>query len=126
MHKLFEIFARFWTCVIVASLAIAPPALGQGTGDVWPEEGTLAINLGKLEFGPGDHKRTVHYQLEINERGRAKNCRVTRSSGDDLFDESVCKQLRKTARFNRLRGRLFGEVSRYYTGYFWSTPGPNG
>ena len=122
MKKLSRIPARLSDCVIVASLVIATPALGQAIGDAQPEEGTLAIALRELEFGPGDHRRTVHYQLEINERGRAKSCRITRFSGDELFDTSVCKQLRKTARFNRLQGRLFGEASRYYNGYFWSAP----
>ena len=126
MNSLPKISAPLSKCVMLASLALATPALGQASGDVWPEEGTLAISLGDQQFGPGDHRRTVHYQLEINERGRAKNCRVTRSSGDEIFDASVCKQLRKTARFNRVQGKMFGVASRYYSGYFWSSPRPTG
>ena len=93
-----------------------------GNQIVQPMEGTLEIHTAELEFGPEEGRRTVHYQLEIDTRGKPKSCRVTRSSGDKLFDKSLCDQLRKNARFERATGTLFQETARTYNGYFYSEP----
>ncbi|MXO60089.1 hypothetical protein GRI89_11120 [Altererythrobacter salegens] len=111
--------------ILLLAMAPAPVAAVEATTPM-PKEGTLQIDNSQLQFGPGQERRTVTYQLEIDERGRANVCRVMRTSGDELFDKSVCKQLRKTARFNREQGTLFQDVSRYYNGYFYATPGSRG
>jgi TonB family protein len=93
-----------------------------GNEIVRPMEGTLEIHTAELQFGPEEGRRTVHYQLEIDTRGRPKSCRVTRPSGDKAFDKSVCAELRKKARFNGVQGQLFQSQSRYFNGYFYSEP----
>lgn len=107
------------------ALVLCAPAIiaaSSGNGIPRPLEGTLEINLAALQFGPEEGRRTVHYQLEIDTRGRPKSCRVMRSSGDKLFDKSVCAELRKKARFDGVQGQLFQSQSRYFNGYFYSDP----
>lgn len=87
-----------------------------------PKDGEKWIEMDQLQFGPGDGRRTTHYQLEVNDRGRARTCRVVRTSGDPVFDKSLCDQLRKNARFERATGTLFQETARTYNGYFYSEP----
>jgi hypothetical protein len=47
---------------------------------------------------PGD--LTVAYALEVDETGGVTNCAITGSSGDELFDRSVCRQLEVNATFD--------------------------
>ena len=63
-----------------------------GNEIVRPMEGTLEIHTAELQFGPEEGRRTVHYQLEIDTRGRPKSCRVTRPSGDKAFDRASCSR----------------------------------
>jgi hypothetical protein len=87
-----------------------------------PKDGDKWIELDQLKFGPGEGRRTTHYQLEVNDRGRARVCRVVRTSGDEVFDKSLCDQLRKNARFERATGSMFQDSARHYSGYFYSDP----
>jgi hypothetical protein len=85
------------------------------------------IDASQLEFGPEEGRRTTHYELAVTERGRTGTCRVTQSSGDRQFDASLCKQLRKNARFERTQPGMFRDVQRFYRGYFYADPpGPAG
>ena len=101
-------------------LALAPLLL-LGNGDPMPQEGTLKVRLGEVEFGPGDGRREMHYQLVINARGKVSHCRVVRSSGDALFDNSVCKELKRNSTYDR-SGGMFTESQRYDNGYFFAEP----
>jgi hypothetical protein len=80
------------------------------------------IDASLLEFGPGEGRRTTHYELAVTDRGRAGTCRVTQGSGDRQFDLSLCKQLRKNARFERTPPGMFKDIQRFYRGYFYADP----
>lgn len=107
----------------IALLPLVAFALGaQSEPAPEPVEIETWIDSSQLEFGPDDGRRTTHYELSVTDRGRAGTCRVTQSSGDRKFDLSVCKQLRKNARFKRTPPGMFNDVERYYRGYFYSDP----
>jgi hypothetical protein len=60
----------------------------------------LWVGTGNLLYDPavkGD--MTVSYDLDVDEAGSVKGCKITRSSGDGLFDRSVCRQLEVNAAF---------------------------
>jgi hypothetical protein len=65
-----------------------------------PLDMELWVGTGNLLYDPavkGD--MTVNYDLDVDETGSVRSCKITGSSGDGLFDRSVCRQLEVNAAF---------------------------
>lgn len=66
-----------------------------------PIDTRLWVSVSNLEYDPavqGD--RTAMYDLEVDGAGAVTNCTITRGSGDELFDNSLCRQLKANAAFD--------------------------
>lgn len=108
---------------LAASLLLAPVAVSaQVDTSAQPLNQAEWIDVAALEFGPGEGRRNVQYDLEINERGRVTSCRIAQGSGDDDFDKSVCAQIKKNARFDKPASRVFSDQRRQFRGYFYADP----
>jgi len=105
--------ARFRPAVDSAGLAV--PAVFETTvrWSVWedaldphattpqPIDTRLWASVSNLEYDPavqGD--RTAMYDLEVDGAGAVTNCTITRGSGDELFNNSLCRQLKANAAFD--------------------------
>lgn len=84
--------------------------------------GTQSVNLTDLEFGPGDYRREVYYTLAIDARGKVRKCRITKGSGDELFDKSFCREIKKSSQFDQADGSSFNRGTRELKGSFYSDP----
>ncbi len=65
-----------------------------------PIDTRLWVSLPNLRFDPavqGD--RTAMFDLQVDETGQVTECTITRGSGDEQFDSSLCDQLEVNAAF---------------------------
>lgn len=71
--------------------------------------------MGKIDYPPSARRAreegTVHFRLNIDERGRATNCSVLASSGSGTLDSATCSAFLFSARFAPARNGLGQSVS---------------
>ena len=82
---------RHWASIAATLVLLTPPALA------------VARPLPDVDYPPNALKEgregTTHYTVTVGTNGRAKDCRITESSGSKDLDDATCDMIMKSGRF---------------------------